>query len=124
MSAHTLADVFNPSTGKWESQDPTYDVHWKKVSSKERLSVFDSAEDIGLIEPCGPTRCGWDFVSDEGQSVDKVRDLADIVSVENDAENIQSTTFTSRAKLNRVVSFQGRTGGFCEIMPSRCDSAK
>jgi hypothetical protein len=122
VSAHTFADVFNPSTGKWESEDPSYDIHWREVSSKNRASLFDSAEDIGLIEPCGPTKCGWDIVSDEGNFVDDLRDLIDVVSVVNDAEHIQSTRFTSRAKLDRVLSFQGRTGRFCEIMKGRCNS--
>jgi hypothetical protein len=45
-----------------------------------------------------------------------------VVSVDNDPQNIQSTRFTSRAKLNRVFSFQGRTGRFCEVMLGRCDS--
>jgi hypothetical protein len=122
MSAHTFADVFNPSTGKWESEDPTYDIHWREISSRNPTSIFDSAEDVGVIEPCGPTKCGWDIVSDEGKSVEDLRDLIDVVSVANDAENIQSTRFTSRAKLDRVLSFHGRTGRFCEIMQGRCDS--
>jgi hypothetical protein len=122
MSAHTFADVFNPSTGKWESEDPTYDIHWREVSSRNRISVFDSAEDIDAIEPCGPTKCGWDIVSDQGNSLEDLRDLVDVVSVANDAENIQSTKFTCRAKLERVLSFHGRTGRFCEIMQGRCDS--
>jgi hypothetical protein len=122
MSAHTFADVFNPSTGKWESEDPTYDIHWREVSSTNRISVFDSAEDIDAIEPCGPTKCGWDIVSDQGNGVEDLRDLVDVVSVANDAENIQFTKFTSRAKLNKVLSFHGRTGRFCEIMKGRCDS--
>jgi hypothetical protein len=122
MSAHTFADVFNPSTGKWESEDPTYDIHWREVSSRNRISIFDSAEEIGAIEPCNLTKCGWDIVSDEGNSIEDIRGLIDVVSVANDPENIQSTTFTSRAKLNKVLSFHGRTGRFCEIMKGRCDS--
>ena len=122
MSAHTFADVFNPSTGKWESEDPTYDIHWREVSSTNRISVFDSPEDIDAIEPCGPTKCGWDIVSDQGNGVEDLRDLVDVVSVANDAENIEFTKFTSRAKLNKVLSFHGRTGRFCEVMRGRCDS--
>jgi hypothetical protein len=122
MSAHTFVDVFNPATGKWESEDPTYDIHWREVSSTNRTSLFDSAEDIGAIEPCSPTKCGWDIISDEGAKVEDVRDLIDVVSVANDAENTQSTTFTSRAKLDKVMSFHGRTGRFCDLMKGRCDS--
>ncbi len=121
MRAHTFADVFNPSTEKWESEDPTYDIHWREISSRSPTSIFDSAEDIGVIEPCGPTKCGWDIVSDEGKSVEDLRDLIDVVSVANDAENIQSTRFTSRATLGKVLSFHGRMGSFCEIMKSGCD---
>ena len=70
MSAHTFADVFNPSTRKWESEDPTYDIHWREVSSRDRISLFDSAEDLGAIEPCGPIKCGWDILSDDGNSLE------------------------------------------------------
>ena len=122
MSAHTFADVFNPSTGKWESEDPTYDIYWRDVSSKNRISLFDSAEEIGAIEPCDPTKCGWDIISDEDNSVEDIRGFIDVVSVANDPENIQSTRFTSRAKLNKLLSFHGRTGRFCEVMKGRCDS--
>jgi hypothetical protein len=122
MSAHTFVDVFNPSTEKWESEDPTYDIHWREISSGNRISIFDSAEDIGAIEPCGTTKCGWDIVSEEGKSVEDIRALIDVVSVANDVENVQSTRFTSRAKLDKVLSFHGRTGRFCEIMEGRCDS--
>ena len=87
------------------------------------MSVFDSAEDIGLVEPCGPTKCGWDFVSDEGGPADDLRDLMDIVSVVNDDEDNQSTKITTRAKLDRPLSFQGREGRFCEIMKGHCESA-
>ena len=122
MSAHTFVDVLNPATGKWESEDPTYDVHWREVASTNRTSLFDSAEDLGAIEPCGPTKCGWNVISDEGNSIEDLRDLIDVVSVANDAENVQSTRFTSRAKPEKVLSFHGRTGRFCEIMKGRCDS--
>ena len=54
-------------------------------------------------------------------SVEYLRDLIDVVSVANEAENTQSTKFTSRAKLDKVLSFHGRTGRFCEIMKGRCD---
>ena len=92
--AHALA-------GKWESEDPTYDIHWREI---------------------GPTKCGWDIISDEGSSVEDLRDLIDVVSVSNDAENVQFTRFTSRAKLDKILSFHGRTGRFSEIMKGRCDS--
>ena len=92
------------------------------VSSTNRTSLFDSAEDKGAIEPCGPTKCGWDIISDEGSSVEDLRDLIDVVSVANDGENFQSTRFTSRAKLDKVLSFHGRTGRFCDIMKGRCNS--
>ena len=108
--------------GKWESEDPTYDIHWREISSTNRTSLFDSAEDKGAIEPCGPTKCGWDIISDEGSSVEDLRDLIDVVSVSNDAENIQFTRFTSRTKLDKILSFHGRTGRFSEIMKGRCDS--
>src|SRR4029450_3517508 len=52
MSAHTFADVFNPSTGKWESEDPTYDIHWREGSSGNGICIFASAEGIGGRERC------------------------------------------------------------------------
>jgi hypothetical protein len=48
-------------------------------------------------------------------SVEYLRDLIDVVSVANEAENTQSTKFTSRAKLDKVLSFHGRTGRWSSL---------
>ena len=69
-----------------------------------------------------PQNVGGTSLATRASSVEDLRDLIDVVSVSNDAENIQFTRFTSRTKLDKILSFHGRTGRFSEIMKGRCDS--
>lgn len=57
-----------------------------------------------LIELCGPTNAVGTRQR-EGGSADDLRDLMDIVSVVNDDEDNQSTKITTRAKLDKALSF-------------------
>jgi hypothetical protein len=121
LASHTFVDIYNPLTAKWESQDPDNDLYWRDITSGERVSIFDSAEDLRAVEPCGPQGCGWELVTDEGHRVSDIRELIDIVSTIDKANNERLTRFTSRANLDREFSFKGRTGRFCDIMEGLCE---
>jgi hypothetical protein len=44
LRSHTFLDVKNPGTGKWETQDPEFDLYWMSKSSGVRVSLADAAE--------------------------------------------------------------------------------
>jgi hypothetical protein len=120
LRSHTFVDVLNPSTGKWESQDPDYDFFWRSVAGGERVSVAETAEELSKIEPCEENRCGWDLVSDEGQAAATIHGLIDIVSTVDKSADRRITRFTSRANPKKVFTFYDRRGAFCEIMGKLC----
>jgi hypothetical protein len=120
LRSHTFVDVMNPASGRWESQDPDYDIFWRSAVNEDRVSVFAMAEDPSLLMPCDTSRCGWELVSDENQKVETIRSLIDIVSVVNKPANQRTSHFTSRADPNRVFVFGDRRGTFCEIMTKLC----
>jgi len=120
LQAHTLLDVLNPETGKWESQDPFYDVHWKSASGRTRISLADSAEALDLIIPCTSKECGWHYVSGEGQAIRKMSRLLDIIAITDKSRDVRFAVFTKRADLKRVYSKGSRQGRFCEILRKRC----
>ena len=86
LRSHTFLDVKNPGTGKWETQDPEFDLYWMSKSSGVRVSLADAAENLSDLEPCHqPGACGWELDDAEGKSASGLRDLLDIVCVTNDA---------------------------------------
>ena len=120
LRSHTFLDVFNPSTGKWESQDPDYDFFWKSVGEGVRISVFDAPEHLSEIQPCDQSRCGWDLISDEGKAIKQVHELIDVVSIVDKTTDQRISRFTSRADLNAEFSFYDRKGTFCEVFGKLC----
>ena len=120
LRSHTFLDAFNPSTGKWESQDPDYDFFWRSVNAGDRISVFDAPENLSEIEPCDQSSCGWNLVSDEGRAIQPVHKLIDVVSAVDKTTNQRVSRFTSRADLSAEFSFYDRKGTFCEIFAKLC----
>ena len=120
LRSHTFLDVFNPSTGKWESQDPDYDFFWSSVSEGVRISVFEAPEHLSEIQPCDRSRCGWDLISDEGKAIKQVHELIDVVSIVDKTTDQRISRFTSRADLNAEFSFYDRKGTFCEVFGKLC----
>jgi hypothetical protein len=110
----------NPETGRWETQDPDYDIYWRSKKSAERISLADAAEAIGEIEPCGRESCSWDHVSREGIRAEKLIDYLDIISITVKQKAIRYALYTSRADLSTTYSKGLKQGAFCQVEAKRC----
>src|SRR5262245_23202376 len=97
LESHSFLEVMNPQTGQWETQDPDYDIYWRRQGAGERISLADMAEAIGDIEPCGRHSCGWDHVSREGIPVKRLMDYLDIISITAKQKTVRYSLYTSRA---------------------------
>jgi hypothetical protein len=116
LRSHTFLEVKNPETGRWETQDPDFDLYWVSKNSGSRISLADAAENLSDLEPCHkPGACGWELDSDEGKSAARLRDYLDIISI--DKKLCRATT---RAKLDRVFTRNGKHGRFADLVPNRC----
>jgi hypothetical protein len=120
LKSHSFLEVLNPDTERWETQDPDYDIYWRRKGSRGRISVADAAEDIEDIEPCGRQICGWDHVSREGIKAAKLKDLLDIISITDKQRGIRYALYTSRADLNKIYSKVRKQGTFCQVEAKRC----
>jgi hypothetical protein len=79
-ASHTFLRVMNPETGRWETQDPDFNIFWRAVNSGIRIAVADYAPDhLDEVEPCTDQRCGWDVIT----KANKLRGLFDRVKIDN-----------------------------------------
>ena len=121
LQPHSFLDVLNPETGAWESQDPFYDVYWKRASDPNRVSLAESAQSSDAIIPCGAGGyCSWDYISAEGLAVSKFIKHLDIITVTDKQRGVRYAVFTPRANLTRVYLRRGRTGTFCQVLSKAC----
>jgi hypothetical protein len=121
LRSHTFLEVRNPETGRWETQDPDFDLYWISKSSGLRVSLAEAAEDLSKLEPCHrPGACGWEVDDAEGKSAAAIRNLLDIICVTNELNGKRFCRFTTRAKPDRMFSRDGDSGRFCDLMPTRC----
>jgi hypothetical protein len=120
LKSHSFLEVMNPETGRWETQDPDYDIYWRSKGSGERISLADAAEDIGKIEPCGREGCGWQHVSREGIRAERLRVYLDIISITAKQKAVRYALYTSRADLDATYSKGLKRGEFCQVMAKRC----
>jgi hypothetical protein len=116
LRSHTFLEVKNPETGRWETQDPDFDLYWVSKNLGSRISLADAAENLSDLKPCHePGACGWKLDDDEGKSASKLRDYLDIISI-----NKKLCRATTRAKLDRVFTRNGKHGRFNDLIPNRC----
>ena len=120
LKSHSFLEVMNPETGRWETQDPDYDIYWRRKMSAERISLADTAEATGEIEPCGRESCGWNHVSREGIRAEKLIDYLDIISITAMQKAIRYALYTSRANLSTTYSKGPKQGAFCQVEAKRC----
>lgn len=59
---HAFIEVLNPQ-GKWEAQDPTFNVHYLKSDGQRASASELIAMDESEITPCTNGQCGWAYVS-------------------------------------------------------------
>lgn len=120
LKSHSFLEVMNSETGRWETQDPDYDIYWRSKKSAERISLADTAEVIGEIEPCGRESCGWEHVSREGIRAEKLTDYLDIISITDKQKAGRYAFYTSRADLSTTYSKGQKQGAFCQVEAKRC----
>jgi hypothetical protein len=130
LASHAFLEVLNPETKKWEAQMPDYNVYWRSISSHERISISEDAENLADVEPCWSTSCGWHHRSSEGLEVQGLLDYFDIISVNwtRDEGHPVYSVYTQRADLGRIYTpeqisayVKNRKGGrFCEAIPYFC----
>lgn len=61
VAGHTLLEVLNPDTGKWELQDPLYNIYFYHIDTRQRASALDLVfSDIEKIIPSDGKLHGWD----------------------------------------------------------------
>ena len=122
LRSHSFLEVINPQTGRWETQDPDYDIYWQNVASKERASIAEAAEFIEDIEPCGRESCGWQNVSREGIKANKLKGYLDIISITQKERGVRYTLYTSRADIKRIYRKGRKKGEFCQVEAKRCEN--
>ncbi|HUU24095.1 MAG TPA: hypothetical protein VMW68_00805 [Methyloceanibacter sp.] len=120
LNSHSFLEVTNPTTGRWETQDPDYDITWRNKKTGERISIADEAEAIDDVEPCGRASCGWDTVSREGIKAKRLQYYFDIISVTADEKQTRYALYTSRADLDVIYDKGPERGTFCEVEAKRC----
>lgn len=118
--SHTVLDVKNPETGRWETQDPDYDLYWKSAVSGERVSVAAEGADLESIVPCGPTRCGWDNVGRDGQKARTVKLMLDIIGITRKGKDVRYAVYSPRADLDAIFKRGRERGPFCDVHEKRC----
>ena len=119
-SSHSFLDVFNGDSRTWETVDPDYDLYWVSKRSGKRTSLAEASADLDDVSPCGRDRCGWDVVSRDGHTPKSLVDKLDILAVNHREKDLRYSVYTPRADLERKLSFEGKTGTFCELFPRRC----
>jgi len=120
LKSHSFLEVMDPETGRWETQDPDFDIYWRSKKSAERISLADMAEVIGEIEPCGRESCGWDHESREGTRAEQLMDYLDIISITAKQKALRYALYTSRADLSTTYSKGPKQGAFCQVEAKRC----
>lgn len=118
--SHTVVDIKNPETGRWETQDPDYDLYWKSVRSGDRISIADESADLDSIVPCSVSHCGWDNVGQDGQKATTVKLLLDIIGVTRKGKDVRYAVYTPRANPSATFKNGGESGTFCEVFEKRC----
>lgn len=60
--AHVLIEIYNADTGKWELQDPDYNIFWRDLESGGRAGIEDIlARPVEEFTPCySEDKCGYD----------------------------------------------------------------
>lgn len=120
LNSHTFLEVLNPETRRWETQDPDYDVAWRKTDGGERVSITDASGDLARIEPCGRAGCGWTIASRENTKAEALKELLDFIVVRWPDKELRYTIYTPRAEPDRIYSYRSKEGRFCDVLAKNC----
>ena len=118
LAGHALFDVFNPETGRWETQDPEYDIHWQSQKTGERASMVDAVADMNII-PCQGEKCGWTLKNREQIESSKLRDhLAFVTTIDRAAD--ERITFYRQGGNDKQLTYNNKVGTYCELIEKNC----
>lgn len=121
LAGHVILDVFNPDTGKWESQDSRYDLYWKNIETGQRVSFVDIIGKADKHQPCNTQKCGWAIVSHEGEVAETLRNHLSIVSVVNKQKGVRQSFYDPKIlSPDKRFSLNGQSGTFCELVEKNC----
>ncbi len=123
LQSHTFLDVFNPESGRWETQHPAYDIYWTDAATGFRVSLAQRAGNISTILPCGRKGCDWDVKSRENFKASLIANkYFDVMVVSDKSVGPSFALHTPRAKISAKFTNDGRIGTFCELYPKKCAS--
>lgn len=121
LEGHVLIDLLNPETGKWESQDPRFDLYWINKTTKERASFVDIVGQTDIFEPCNAQKCGWDIISSENEVAERLRDYTSIVTTVDKKNKIRKTTFdANQIPADKQFTLNNQKGTYCDLIEKNC----
>jgi hypothetical protein len=116
---HTLLEALNPMTGRWETQDPLYDIYWREKSTGQRASITFASDVLDELEPCGRSSCDWGVSSSENHLATTLRDHLDYMVVRTRGGD-RFTVYSSRVNAGTYFTYKAKTGGFCDVLAKNC----
>lgn len=57
LRSHTFLEVYNGDTGRWEAQDPDFNIYYRR--GHERVAARDLLLSAETALPCSADVCGW-----------------------------------------------------------------
>lgn len=115
---HVMVEVWDPVSGEWEAQGPTYNNYYIEKKTGERLSVEEMLTlSLDDVVPCfGPGTCGWGLISDEKLKLSNMPAYLGAMVVKNDAGDWQLKINPRRFDPHQEI--QGQS--YCEKREKHC----
>ncbi len=110
LESHSFIEVRDPKTGRWHAEDPLYGIYWRRIDTKERVTISSDGDDLTKIEPCGRSGCGWDSAEARGAKAAAKR--FDLIAVRY-SDGPRFTVYTSRAGADDVARYCKKVGKNC-----------
>lgn len=120
LASHTLLEVLNPQTQRWEIEDPDYDIYWRHKASGKRASITAVVAAPEQHEPCGRAQCGWDQPSSEGQTPEFLRPYLHLASIIDKERPRRVSFYHAEFDPAQQFTYAERTGTFCELLRKNC----
>jgi hypothetical protein len=120
--SHTFIEVRDTATGRWQIQDPDYDLYWTHLASGRRASIYDLlASPLTGFAPCNGIHCDWSLVSWEGKAAAKLRRYFGLASVVDRERGVRPLLVnTTRFDLAQPQLVEGATRTFCQWAGKNC----
>jgi hypothetical protein len=119
LVSHTMLEILNPHTGRWEIQGADNDTWWRSIGDGKRASVADIIAAPSRFEPCRAQTCGWENLPKD-DPLRVIRPYLKIASVIDYDSGARFTIYGADVDPQRVYSLNGRIGAFCQILAKNC----